>query len=332
MGRDYPLIVYFCRRNRKMKKIILAAGCWPARLRLICLMAGGFLALGLFAQQDAQYSQYMFNQLALNPAYAGSREVLSSTLLYRDQWTGIQGAPSTGAFSIQSPIKNKKIGIGAELISDKLGPKSVTSLLGSYSYRIPFMKGKLSFGLRLGMYDYVIDWNKIEYKDQNDVYNTHNKTSKITGTGDFGMYYYTRTFYWGVSYDHINKGKISDSGLDSSSRQAVHFFMPVGKAFMLGKTVFNPTLVIKAASHAPASMDLSLNLLLKERLWLGMSFRSGYGVVFLTQFLINEHMKAGYSYDIGKNKIGNVGKGSHEIMIGYDINIHSAKVFNPRFL
>lgn len=300
--------------------------------KIIFLFVFPFLTGCLFAQQDPQYSMYMFNQLALNPAYAGSREVLSSTLLYRDQWTGIQGAPATGAFSIQSPLRNTKMGLGAEIISDKIGPKKVTSVLGSYSYRIPFMKGKLSFGLRLGMYNYVFDWNAIDYKDKSDLYNTQNKTSKMTGSGDFGMYYYTRTFYWGMCFDHLNRGKITRSGSDTTSRQASHFFMPVGKAFVFGSTVFNPTLVIKSATHAAPSTDLSLNFLLKERLWLGVSFRSGYGTVFLTQFLINEHMKVGYAYDFGKNRIGAIGKGSHEIMIGYDINIHSAKILMPRFL
>src|ERR1051325_4886865 len=121
-----------------------------------------------FAQQDAQYSQYMFNKLALNPAYAGSREVLATTLLYRDQWTAIEGAPSTAALTVQMPLKKKKIGIGAEIISDKLGPKSVSEILFSYAYRIPLSKGKLAFGLRLGIYDYVFDWNKMDYKDLND--------------------------------------------------------------------------------------------------------------------------------------------------------------------
>ena len=308
-----------------MKKKILA----------FCICSALFVAgvsSEAFAQQDAQYSQYMFNQLALNPAYAGSRDVLVSTLLYRNQWTGIKGAPTTSAFSIQSPMSNKKMGLGAEIISDKIGPKNVSSLLGSYSYRIPFMKGTLSFGLRMGLYDYVIDWNQIDYKDKNDSYNAQNKTSKITTSADFGMYYYTHTFYWGMCFDHLNKGRITNPTFDTASRQVSHFFMPIGKAFVAGTTVINPTLVIKSAQHSPTTVDLSVNVQLKERLWLGISFRSGYGTVFLTQFQINENLKIGYSYDIGKNKIGTAGKGSHEIMIGYDINMYGAKVLMPRFL
>jgi type IX secretion system PorP/SprF family membrane protein len=292
-----------------------------------------FFLIGGLAQQDPQYSMYMFNPLALNPAYAGSREVLSSALLYRNQWTGISGAPSTASFSLQTPLRNKKIGVGMEIISDKLGPQSTSGLLLSYAYRIPFLKGKLSFGLRMGMYDYSFDWSKMDYKDPNDVYNTQMRSSKITGTGDFGFYYYSRTFYWGLGMTHLNKGKITDINLgDSSSRQSVHFFMPIGKAFEVGNVIINPTLLIKGAGNAPTQTDLSLNILLKERLWLGISLRSRYGVVFMTQYLVNDKMKVGYSYDYGRNKIGIAGKATHEIMVSYDINNHGAKMIMPRYL
>lgn len=284
------------------------------------------------AQQDAQYSQYMFNQLALNPAYAGSKDILSSTLLYRKQWTALKGAPTTSSFSIQSPFANKKMGWGAEIISDKLGPKHSSALLGSYSYRVRFAKGKLSFGLRTGIYNYVIDWNDIDYKDKNDFYNSQNKTSKITGTADFGMYYYTYTFYLGMGFNHLNRGRTTPSGFTASSRQALHFFMPIGKAFVLGNTIFNPSLLLKTTHNAGSDIDLNLNFLIKDRLWLGLSLRSKYGVVFLTHFLINDYFKIGYSYDAGGNKIGIAGKGTHEIMIGYDLNKLGAKILMPRFL
>ena len=290
-------------------------------------------AIGAFAQQDAQYSQYMFNHLALNPAYAGSKEALSSALVYRNQWTGIDGAPSTASFSMQTPLKKKNVGLGMEIISDKLGPQSANSLLLSYAYRINVLKGKLSFGLRMGMYDYSFDWSKMDYRDQNDVYNTKTRSSKITGTGDFGFYYYSRTFYWGFGMTHLNRGKTTDVSVnDTSSRQSVHYFMPIGKAFEVGNVIINPSLLIKGAGNAPPEVDLNLNVLLKERLWLGVSYRTRYGIVFMTQYMINEKMKVGYSYDYGMNKIGTVGKGTHEIMIGYDINIHGTKMVMPRYL
>lgn len=286
----------------------------------------------LYAQQDPQYSQYMFNQLALNPAYAGSKEKISSALLYRNQWTQISSAPRTGTLSFQMPIKKKKIGVGAEIISDHLGPKSSNAILLSYAYRVPLGKGKLSFGLRLGLYNYVYDMAKIEYKDKSDLYNTGMRESKFAGTGDLGFYYYTRTFYWGMGLNHLNRSKIINMGNDSAARQSIHFFMPVGKAFQIGNTVLNPTLLIKRAGNSPAEIDFSLNILLKEKVWLGISARSGYGLVFLSQFMINEQFKVGYSYDYGMNRIGVAGKGSHEIMIGYDLNMRGSKMVMPRYL
>ena len=185
----------------------------------------------------------------------------------------------------------------------------------------------------MGVYDYVFDWNKMDYKDKNDIYLTNgDRTTKITGTGDFGTYYYSRTFYWGLGLTHLNRGKITNVSTGDSSRQVVHFFMPIGKAWEVGNIVLNPSILIKGASNTPAEIDLTMNVLLKERLWVGLSYRGKYGVVALAQYQINEKMKAGYSFDYGFNKIGVAGKGTHEIMIGYDINIHGTKMMMPRYL
>ncbi|MEK6615792.1 MAG: type IX secretion system membrane protein PorP/SprF, partial [Bacteroidota bacterium] len=119
---------------------------------------------------------------------------------------------------------------------------------------------------------------------------------------------------------------------DTSARQALHFFMPIGKSFEVGNTVINPSILFKGAKNSPGGVDLNINVLLKERLWLGVSLRSNYGIVFLTQYQIKDKMKVGYSYDYGRNKIGRVGGGTHEIMIGYDINIFGTKMIMPRYL
>ncbi len=306
------------------------------KIKILFLLFNFSFLIGAFAQQDAQYSQYMFNLLAINPASAGNREVLATSLTYRDQWTGIAGSPSTKAFSIQMPLKKKKIGVGAEIISDRLGPENASAVLLSYAYRIRFLKGHLALGLRAGVYDYVFDWSKMDYKDLNDTYyinNAASRTSKIAGTGDLGFFYYSRTLYCGLGMTHLNHGKISDFAVnDTTSRQSTHFFIPVSKAFEVGTTVVNPTMLIKGASKAPSEIDLGCNFLIKDRLWLGFSLRSGYGMVLLTQFQITDKLKVGYSYDYGSNRIGRAGKGSHEIMLGYDINIFGTKMMTPRYL
>ena len=283
------------------------------------------------AQQDAQYSQYMFNPLAINPAYAGSRDVFSSALVYRNQWTNIKDAPVTAAWSAHTPLRQDRIGLGAEVFSDKLGPRSASAFLFSYAYRFPLFSGKLALGLRMGIIDYVYDMSKLDFKDPADVFNTGAASSKISGTGDFGVLYYSSTFYFGLSNTHLNRGKMSEF-MGDSARQAPHYFMTIGKAFKVGKTIVNPVFAVKQAKNAPSSSDLGVNILLRERWWLGFSFRSQYGLVFLTQYMITEKFRVGYSYDVGGNAIGRAGGGSHEVMIGYDVNIAGPKVSMPRYL
>lgn len=289
------------------------------------------LPTGLFAQQDAQYSLYMFNHLAVNPAYAGSRDAFSTAFVYRDQWVNMKGAPTTAVLSTHMPLKQNKIGLGAEIFTDKLGPRSTSAVQLSYAYRIPFSTGKLAFGVRAGLFNYVYDWSALEFKDQGDQYDLQTSSSKMTGTADFGLHYYSRTFYCGLSTTHLNRGRMSEFAGDST-RQAGHTFLTMGKSFKWGGTVVNPVLVVKSATGAPGTADLGVNFLLKERWWIGISFRSAYGVVFLSQYQINEKFRLGYAYDYGRNRIGRAGGGSHEIMLGYDLNIMGAKVSMPRYL
>lgn len=288
-----------------------------------------------YGQQDPQYSQYMFNQLVLNPAYAGSKEALSSSLILRNQWVGLDGAPKTVTFSIHAPLKKKKVGLGMSIIGDQVGPVKSIGLLGSYAYRIPIGNGRLSFGLRAGIYDYSYNWADITYKDQNDIYNTQNTTSKIVPTADAGIYYYTNTLYTGLSFTHLYNGRLT-SVSNADGDDAVlspHMFFTLGKSWSLSdKLTFAPSLVVKAAKGAPVTADLNACFLIKERVWLGASFRTGYGVVALVQFQLTDKLKLGYSYDIGLNKIGRYGGGSHEIMIGYDFNIFRSKMLSPRYL
>jgi len=289
----------------------------------------------LHAQQDPQYSQYMFNQMAINPAYAGSKEALSAAALFRSQWTGLDGAPQTETFTIHGPLKKKKVGLGFTVIGDQIGPKKSIGALGSYAYRIPIRNGKLSFGLRVGIYNYTYNWSEITYKDQNDVYNTGNSTSKIVPTADAGLYYYTNTMYIGFSATHLYNGRLTDAAnpTGDNAELSPHIFFTFGKAWSLSdKLIFSPSLVLKGAKNAPYTADLNLCFRIKERIWLGVSLRSSYGAVALLQFQLTDKLKLGYSYDFGFNKIGRAGGGSHEIMIGYDFNIFKSKMMSPRYL
>ncbi len=293
----------------------------------------------LMAQQDPQYSQYMFNQLAINPAYAGTKDALSTSMFLRTQWTGIgikDGAPTTETFTIHSPLRKRKIGVGFTVISDQIGPKKSIGALASYAYKIPIRKGKLSFGLRMGVYQYTYNWYLIDYKDKLDPLTTaQTQTKTILPSADAGIYYYTSTMYAGFSATQLFKGHLSKDvplyyGYNTELER--HLFFTVGKAWALSdKLVFNPSCMIKSVANAPGAVDVNFSFLLDQRVWAGFSARIGYGMVFYTQFNITEKFRLGYSYDWGFNKIGTYGGGSHEIMLGYDFNLRKSKMFSPRY-
>lgn len=294
-----------------------------------------FAMSNVFAQQDPQYSQYMFNQLAINPAYAGSKEVLSTTAFIRSQWTGIEGGPQTESLTLHGPMKGKKVGFGFAVIADQIGPKSSIGAMGSYAYRIPIKNGKLAFGLRVGVYNFTYHWNEMTHKDPTDQVYTENPPSKIVPTADAGLFYYNNTMYVGLSATHLYNGRLTSvSNQNGDDAQfSPHFFFTFGKAWSFSeKLVFNPSIMVKTAKNSPGTIDINMSFLLNQRIWLGISARSGYGFVAYAQVNITDKFKLGYAFDFGFNKIGKVGGGSHEIMLGYDFNIFKSKITSPRYL
>ncbi|MES2593028.1 MAG: type IX secretion system membrane protein PorP/SprF [Bacteroidota bacterium] len=288
----------------------------------------------LSAQQDPQYSQYMFNQLAINPAYAGSKEAISTAVFFRSQWQGIEGAPTTETVSIHSPIRKKNAALGFSVIADQIGPKKSFGALGSYAYRIKIKNGKLSFGLRFGMYQYSYAFPEDMYKDKLDKYNG-GISSIIVPTADAGAYYYTNSTYIGASATHLYNGRLTnlEAQTGDNAKLSPHLFLTAGKAWEISeKLVFSPSAMVKTAANVPVSADLNLSVLLQNRLWLGLSLRSRYGVAVYTQFSINDKFKVGYAYELGINKAGRNFGGSHEIMISYDFRASSKPpFFSPRY-
>lgn len=287
------------------------------------------------AQQDPQYSQYMFNQLAINPAYAGSKEALNTAAFVRSQWTGIEGAPNTETVTIHGPLRKKRVGLGFAVIADQIGPKNSIGALGSYAYRIPIGNAKLAFGIRAGVYQFTYNWDDIVYKDINDPYNTHTQTSSIVPTADAGIYLYTNSMYMGLSATHLYNGRLTSvsAGTGDYAQYSAHYFFTFGKAWALNENlVFNPSVMVKAAKNAPTSIDVNMSFLLKEKIWLGISARSSAAIVIYTQIKLTDKFKLGYAFDFGFNKIGKVGGGTHEIMLGYDFNIYKSKIASPRYL
>jgi len=290
----------------------------------------------VFAQQEPQYTQYMFNQLVLNPAYAGSKEVLSASLFHRDQWRGFDGHPQTNSLSLHNTTKKNKVGWGVNFTNDQIGPKTSNTLLCSYSYKIRFLNGKLSFGLRAGIAAYTFNWLDVTHKDAADpTYQQRtNSETTIAPTADFGMYYYTNSFYVGLSSVSLFKSQISKQDNDSlASNLARHSFLTLGKAWSRSDNfVFNPSIMIKKAKGAPFTVDINISTLLKQRLWLGLSFRSNHSACVYSQLKVSDKFKVGLSFDSNRFIQYGIRTKTIEVMIGYDLNIFKSKIISPRYL
>lgn len=290
--------------------------------------------LGAWSQQDAQYTQYMFTQLSLNPAYAGTREVMDAALLFRNQWTSMPGAPRNLNFTLQTPLGKKNAGLGVEFLHESIGPKGIGSMRVSYAYRIKLGPGKLSFGLKAGLNNYTYDWDAIKYRDKNDPYAGVEQQSWMVISVDFGMYYYTKSFYAGACVTHLNHDNLYNihDTLNEGTQEG-HIFVPAGWGIQVNENfVINPSILIKAAPGAPVDLDVNCNFLIDSKLWVGAGYRMSYGITFLTMWNMNEKLRIGYSYDYGLNRIGAYGRGSHEIMLGYGLGWNTTKTLTPRFL
>ena len=312
-----------------MKKIIL----------ITLLITGG---LQSFAQQDPQYSLYMFNPLAVNPAYSGSREVLSAVLVHRSQWIGLDGAPETQAFAINTPLRNKRMGIGLQIVNDKIGPKTTQNITAAYAYRIKLGRGKLAFGLKAGIINYNFNWDKIEYKDGGDVIPEESSNGFLIPTIDFGMYYNTRTLYVGVAAEHLNQpsfnfveadstGNTQLDGGSNGSEKGVNLIGTVGKAFVLNDNFVLKTSALIRMANNEGNIDLSAGLLIKNKVMFGMSLRSSEALMFIAELNISKNLRMGLAYDIDWSEVASSTSGSFEVFLGYDVGLFKSKVVSPRY-
>lgn len=283
------------------------------------------------AQQDAQYSEYMFNLFSINPAYAGSRKSISGVLLYRNQWVGIKGAPVSQTFSLHGPLTDKKMGIGFNVVNDNIGPTNNIGFFGSYAYHLRLATGKLSMGLRAGVYRFQLDGSQLEYKDQ-EKFSNASISGKFVPSFDFGLYYYTNTLYAGLVVTHITQQKIKySSAIELQTQLYRHFIAMFGKAFVINDNiVIKPSFMMKYTAAAPLSVDVNLSALFKKMFWLGVSYRTSQDLIFLAEFNITNYLRLGYSYDLGLNKLSEYSNGTHEFFIGVDFKIGKTESISTR--
>ncbi|SHF21039.1 type IX secretion system membrane protein, PorP/SprF family [Mariniphaga anaerophila] len=306
--------------NKTMKKILLA---------FILLMN-----LTAFAQQDALFSQYMFNKLLVNPAYAGSREVFSVDLLNRYQWLGIEGAPRTISLSAHTILKNKKVGLGGYVYRDELGPTIDQGFMATYSYRIRTQNGWFSFGIQGGLKYFDFDWNAIntQYPDQMFM---PEDVRKISPDANIGFYYQSPRFFAGISSKQLLEneyGVVEVDGKTTFSRLARHFYGMAGWAIPINdRMTFRPSALAKYTKNAPAQVDLNASFIFNNVFWLGASFRTEKAVVFLTEFQIAKSIRLGYSFDLYLNELQLHNRGSHEFRLGFDLPRKNERMKTPRY-
>ena len=284
-----------------------------------------------WAQQQAMYTQYMFNGLAINPAYAGSQDALSITALGRKQWLGFDGAPSTETFSVHSPVGNRKIAWGMLLSHDHIGVTDQYAIYGMYAYRLKLAKGTLASGLQVGVDSYRAGLSKVLVRQSGDDFFAFDDVQGMLPNFGVGLYYSTRRFYSGFSLPRLLTN-VYPGDNKSRARQYQHWFFTTGYVFDINRDLkLKPNLLVKAVQGAPIEFDINANLLIKETFWVGLSYRSFASISGLVEFQATNQFRFGYAYDYGLTELNRSHGGSHELMLNYQLRFKKTKIVSPRY-
>lgn len=300
------------------------------KLLVICLFLG---SLSVTAQQDPLFTQYMFNKLVVNPAYAGSQGMTTIELLDRYQWAGIEGAPKTLTLSAHTVTNNNKVGLGVYVYRDEIGPTIDQGLMATYAYRIETRKGWFSMGIQGGIKYFNYDWDMIHTQYPDNSY-LPQETQLVTPDFNLGFYYQTNRFFAGLSSKHLLENEFGSGEINGNtnfSRLSRHFYAMSGMAVPLNdKMVFRPSILVKYARNAPVQTDFNASILFRDIFWVGMSYRFNQAVTFLTEFRITKTLRLGYSFDLYINDLQLHNKGSHEIRLALDF-AKKSRMKTPRY-
>ncbi|CAM1367011.1 conserved exported hypothetical protein [Tenacibaculum sediminilitoris] len=300
----------------------------------ICLLLSMCSFFELKAQQDPQYTQYMFNTMSVNPAYAGSKGHTVITALGRTQWVGFKGAPDTQNLSFDTPLGFSGLGLGLNLVNDKIGPSHEVYFDGNLSYTIETgTENYLAFGLKLGGRLLNIDWSKGTRVDDESLF-ANNINGKFLPSVGAGVYYHTPKWYVGLSVPNFIRTEHYDGDLESIKTTAVermHFFLIAGYVFDITESIrFKPATLIKVVSGAPLSLDISANVLFNNKFRAGLAWRWGDSMSALLGFQVSDSLLIGYAYDLTTSNYNVTNTGTHEIMLRYEV-FEKLKYRSPRF-
>ncbi len=298
----------------------------------ISLFAMLLVGLVSYSQQDAQYTQYMYNTETVNPAYAGSRGVMSIFGLYRTQWVGLDGAPKTGAFSINSPIENTNLGVGVSFVNDQIGPTVDNTISADISYTIQTSEVyKLSFGIKGTADLFNLDVTKLNYTDQADplLQNLHNNFSPNVGAG---VYFHSDKSYLGLSIPNFFQTKRYSDNDVAVYKERMNLYVIGGYVFDLSPDLkFKPAFLAKTVEGAPLQLDLSGNFLINDKFMLGAAWRWSAAASFMAGFQITDGLYIGYGYDLDTTKLAHYNSGSHEIFLRFELFKRQDRIVSPRF-
>ena len=294
--------------------------------KLILLFFPVLIAQQISAQQDPQYTQYMYNMNIINPAYAGISEGLSVGALYRSQWVGLDGGPETFTFNIHSPV-GKQLALGLSVISDKIGPVEETNAYVDASYTIPLgMETRLAFGVKGGFtfHDIAIAESQITLVDLSDPFfaNAINETTPNIGAGVY--FYKPNKYYISISVPNILNGVHLDANGTKIGSESEHLFTAAGYVFDLSENFkLKPHALLKYAFDAPVSYDLNANLFMYDLVEFGVGYRLDDSFSAMINFQVTKDLRIGYAYDAINSGLDIVTNSSHEVFINYDFNFSS---------
>lgn len=287
-----------------------------------------------FAQQDSQYTQYMYNTINVNPAYAGSRGVMSIFGLHRTQWVGLDGAPVTNTASINTPINNSNLGLGVSFVNDRIGPTNENTISTDLSYTVNTSETyKLSFGIKATANLFNLDINKLNLAPgQIADPSLNNLDNQFTPNLGAGVYFHSDQTYVGLSVPNFFETTRYDDNSVAINKERMNFYLIGGHVFDLSYNLkFKPAMMVKVTEGAPLQLDVSANFLMMDKFVLGAAWRWDAALSAMAGFQINDGLYVGYGYDMETTRLNNYNSGSHEIFLRFELFKRHNKIVSPRF-
>ena len=290
-----------------------------------------FTAIVSFAQQDAQFTQYMYNTININPAYAGSRGALSIFALHRTQWVGLDGAPVTNALSLNTPLNSSNLGLGISFINDRIGPTNENTISADFSYTVPTSETfKLSFGIKATANLFDLDVNQLNPVDDDPTLRDYN--NKFSPNIGAGLYLHSDKAYVGLSVPNFIETNRFDDNEVAIFKEKINYYLIAGYVFDFNNSIkFKPAVLTKMVEGAPLQVDVSANFMFNEKFVVGVAYRWSAAVSAMVGFQVSQGMYIGYGYDHETTALNNYNSGSHEIFLRYELFNNNGKIITPRF-